>query len=331
MNRGVLVYCPVKNGGLEPVGPELLGQGRLLANQLGEPLYGMLIGSGVGETAVAACHLGADQIFVVNRPELAQYTAGAFSDAMELVIQTARPSIALFGATTESRDVAARLAARLGTGLTADCTALTIEPGTNLLLQTRPAYGGNVLATIVCNTRPQMATVRPGVFEVPRPGISSPHAKLVDLSADVKFRPSGLEVLSTEPLPLANRALRAASVVVACGRGVKNQSGVALAERLAKALGGEIAASRGAVESGLFPRERQVGQTGQTIRPRLYIACGLSGAVQHLAGIQEVPRIIAINEDPNAPIFAAADYGICADLFDVLPRLTDMILRGKET
>lgn len=318
---GVMVYCTQEHNALSAVSRELLGEGARLAAVLGEALYAAIITPELDETAAAeAGFLGARRLYYIKDPVFTHFIAQEYARSMEHIVRQVKPSVLLIGATVEGRDLAARLAVRLETGLTADCTQLAIAAD-GLLLQTRPAYGGNVTATIVCTkSRPQMATVRPGVFPVPQPNRSLPAAELVHFSV-----PSGssatVRVLAAELLSSAEDILGAAAVVVACGRGIRNEAGLRLAERLAQALGGVTGASRGAVEAGFLPRSRQIGQTGKIIRPNLYIACGISGAIQHLVGMKQAQCVIAINNDPEAPIFKAADYGICGDLFVVLPEL----------
>jgi electron transfer flavoprotein alpha subunit len=331
---GVLVYCPLEQGALTAMAKELLGKGANLAACLSEDLYAVVLNPGTAVIAVAAeaGSLGVRQLLYTDDLELEWYTAQRYTDAMEGIVRTLNPSILLIGATIQGRDLAARLAARLNTGLTADCTDLQISPENRLLLQTRPAYGGNVIATIVCARRsPQMATVRPGVFDLPQGKAGTASAGLRIFPLPVSTVSAVARVLSAEALAPDANILTKAEVVVACGRGVKNRTGLSLVEDLARVLGGVVGGSRGVVEDGLVPRHYQVGQTGRTIKPKLYIACGISGAVQHIVGIRQAACIIAINHDPEAPIFKEADFCICADLFEALPKLTKMVVNHIST
>jgi electron transfer flavoprotein alpha subunit len=318
---GVMVYCTLEHNDISVVSRELLGEGARLAAVLGEELYAAIITPELGENvAVEAGFLGARRLYCIEDPVFTHFLAQEYARSMEYVVRQVRPAILLIGATVEGRDLAARLAVRLETGLTADCTHLAIASD-GLLLQTRPAYGGNVTATIVCTkSRPQMATVRPGIFPVPAPNRSLPKAELVHFSVP-SGSPATVQVLATELISSKDDILGTAHCIVACGRGIRNKTGLHLAECLAQALGGELGASRGAVEAGFLPRNRQIGQTGKIVRPVLYIACGISGAIQHLVGMKQAQYVIAINNDPEAPIFKEADYGICGDLFVVLPEL----------
>lgn len=325
--RGVMVFCQWKGGSLLPVSKQILWKGRELAHTLGEPLIAAAVGYQMTSEALQVFEFGAEELYFVDDSALAIYSSTCYTEALALIAQKALPSILLVGATEEGRDVAARVAARLGTGLTADCTGLAIQPDTRLLLQTRPAYGGRVTATIVCEKRrPQMATVRANVFSTPEPLKPMDCKKTVDLSPMFKKPNDGLYILREYILPQKKEItlLENAQIVVACGRGMRDERGVQLVRELASALEGAVAASRGAVEDGLLEQGWQVGQTGRTIRPRLYIACGISGASQHMAGIWGAQKIIAINCDANAPIMDMADYAVCADAFEVLPDLIQM-------
>jgi len=327
-DKGILVYCQQHRGSLLPVGLELLGEGRRLARILRKPLYAAIVGDDVRPLAETIAGYGAAGVYFISHPQLACYTVQAYTAAMQTIVEKVCPDILLIGATTQGRDLSARLAARLDTGLTADCTQLAIDPQTSLLLQTRPAYGGNVEATVVCpSKRPQMATVRPGVFPIPAPDAKGRQGELMKCVFSLTDALDLVQVVGKTNMPLEYTALAEADIIVSCGRGVENEQGVALARELATALGGMVGASRKAVEYGLLARIHQVGQTGQTVRPQVYIACGISGAVQHLAGMHESGTIIAINNDPEAPIFKVADYGICSDLFTVLPALIKMLAR----
>jgi electron transfer flavoprotein alpha subunit len=263
---------------------------------------------------------------LAQHPELAQVRTQPFTDAVCDLARQYRPSILLFGATTFGRDLAGRVAARLGTGLTADCVALEIDPQTRLLQQTRPSFGGTVLATVQCPvSRPQMATVRPRVMAKLEPRVE---AMAEVITAEVKLQESSLaakivEVMREEGGAQVN--IQDADIIVAGGRGLKSAEGFGLLRELADALGGAVGASRAAVDAGWIAAYHQVGQTGRTVQPKLYIACGISGAAQHLAGMSSSDCIVAINSDPQAPIFDIATYGIVGDLFQVVPALTKAI------
>ena len=322
-SSGVMVYCTYENKSLSSASKELIGEGARLAILLGEELFAILITEKPDSRMAAELgSLGVRRLYCLEEPVLT-YISQKYTVAAEYIVRQVNPSVLLFSATIKERDLAARLAARLGTGLTADCTELDISQE-GLLLQTRPAYGGNVTATIICaKSRPQMATVRPGVFPVPKCNHSLPSAEIICFSVPLDLNVP-CRILLEEPLPFKEDILVKSMVVVACGRGIRNEEGIRMAERLARALGGVTGASRGAVEDKLMPRSRQVGQTGKIIRPALYIACGISGAIQHLVGMKQAGCVVAINSDPNAPIFNVADYGICGDLFIILPRLVEL-------
>lgn len=321
--KGIMIFCQCKDGEILTVSKQLLGKGRELAQELDAPLTAAFIGYRVRETAQKAADFGAEEIYVLDHKALETYTSGSYAEALEQIVGHAEPEILLVGATEEGRDLAARSAAKLKTGLTADCTMLEIQPESRLLLQTRPAYGGRVTATIVCREkRPQMATVREGVFPVPDM-VQENKVEVTDLSHLFQAEDRGIYVKEKRFLSDESRgiSLDKARIVVAAGRGVKDSRGMALVQELAEVLGGAVAVSRGAVEDGLAGQERQVGQTGRTIRPDLYIACGISGASQHLAGIEGAKKILAVNRDPEAPIMKMADYALCADVFEALPEL----------
>jgi electron transfer flavoprotein alpha subunit len=323
--RGVWVFAEQRDGEIMGITLELLGEGRRLAETLGVELAAVLLGDGVETKTPELFAYGADVVYLVEDPELKNYRTESYTAVLEHLIKKYRPEIMLIGATNIGRDLAPRLAGRIGTGLTADCTELDIDLEQRLLLQTRPAFGGNLMATILCaNNRPQMATVRPGVMKklIPdgcRTGkiIKTPYHK-----DQVKIRTRILEVVK-ETSRVVN--LEEAQIIVAGGRGVGSQEGFAILEELAKKLGGVVAASRGAVDAGWVPASYQVGQTGKTVHPKLYIACGISGAIQHVAGMQNSGLIVAINKNPNAPIFKVADYGIVGDLHQVVPLLIEAL------
>lgn len=330
----VWIFAEQEDGVLADIPLELLGKGRKLADSLGVPLGAVLMGNGVEPLAPTLAAHGADRVHLIDHPLLARYQTATHSRALIAAIEAERPQICLFGATPTGRDLAPTVASTLRCGLTADCTDLGIGPYTdpvtketfeNLLLQVRPAFGGNIIATIV-NPRdwPQMATVREGVMK-PLQADPSRTCDIVrhDCAALEGFAPP------TEILEIANKAksvnLKGARIIVAAGAGVGTKENMALLRDLADALGADLGGSRAACDLGLLPAECQIGQTGVTVRPALYIACGISGAVQHVAGMKDAAKIIAINSDPDAPIFQVAHYGIVGDLSKVVPMLTRAI------
>ncbi len=310
---------------------ELLGEGRRLADALGVELAAVLLGDGVADLAQDLIAHGADTVYLVQDPALAHYRTGPCTDVLAGLINQHKPEIVLFSATPQGRDLAPRVAARLSAGLTADCTGLEVDAQERLLVQTRPAFGGNLMATIVCrHARPQMATVRPGVFRPLEPDPSRT-GRVVETPVHLDERAIGLKILEVVQQETDGRVnLQDAEVIVSGGRGLGKPEAFALIRELAEVLGGAVGASRAAVDAGWIPAYHQVGQTGRTVQPKLYIACGISGAVQHLAGMSSADCIIAINKDPTAPIFSVATYGIVGDLFEVLPALTRRLreLRG---
>ena len=320
--QGVWIVAETTDGRLATVTVELLSEGRKLAAQLGEELSLVLLGASVAGLVPGAGAAGAQRVYLVEDPVLAQYRTGPYTDVIAGLINTHKPSVILMGATPQGRDLASRIAARVGAGLTADCTGLEICPEERLLVQTRPAYGGNVMATIVCReARPQMATVRPKVMRVAeplpeaQPEVVRPSVNLDERAVLTKI----LEVVRQQEPQAVN--LQEADVIVSGGRGLRGPESFALIRELAQALGGAVGASRATVDAGWIPAYHQVGQTGKTVQPKLYIACGISGAVQHLAGMSSSDVIVAINNDPSAPIFDVATFGIVGDLFEVVPAL----------
>jgi electron transfer flavoprotein alpha subunit len=322
--RGVLIYAEQRRGRMHPVSFELLGKGRELADKLGEPLCSVIIGSGIAEAAGELIARGADRVYVYDDPVLADFRDDPYSAILVDLVRMVKPSIILFGATSIGRSLAPRVAASLNTGLTADCTGLDIDPETRLLVQTRPAFGGNVMATIVCpNRRPQMATVRYKVMpEAPRDPNRRGEIKLMKL--EVASLPDRVRILEFQPLK-EEVSITEADVVVSGGKGLGTPEGFRLLEELAELLGGAVGASRPTVDEGWIGYSHQVGLSGRTVRPKLYIACGISGAVQHLAGMRTSDFIVAINKDREAPIFSVASLGVVGDLYEVIPRLIERI------
>ena len=325
--KGVWVFAEQREGRLTPVSMELLGKAQELAEQLNEEVSALLLGSQVSELADTLIMHGAQKVFLVEHSALKHYRTIAYTEVVEDLVKAHKPNILLMGATHVGRDLAPRVSRRVGVGLTADCTELTIDPDEGILLQTRPAFGGNVMATIANRySRPQMATVRPGVMEPQarpenRGDVISQEVSLSEERIGVKV----LEVVREEKKGVN---LTDAKVVVAGGRGVGEADGFSVVKELAEALGGEVAGTRVAVEEGWIPADRQVGQTGQSVRPELYVACGISGAIQHRAGMMNSRYIIAINKDPRAPIFQVADWGLVGDLYEVVPEMISQLKKA---
>lgn len=321
--HGVWVFAEQRDGTLMGTVAELLGEGRKLADKRGVELTALLLGSGVEALADELGAYGADRVILVDNPLLKEYTTDGYAKVIAELINERRPEIFLIGATNIGRDLGPRLSARLYTGLTADCTRLEIDEQTGRLLQTRPAFGGNIMATIITpNHRPQMSTVRPGVMKKAEYDPAK-KALIERVGIDIDSASIRTNVIKTVKELKQQVNLIDADVIVSGGRGVGSEAGFALITALADALNGVVGASRAAVESGYIAQDHQVGQTGKTVRPKLYFACGISGAIQHLAGMQNSECIVAINKDPDAPIFKVADYGICGDLHKVIPMLID--------
>ncbi len=320
--RGILVFAEQREGAIHPAVIELLGAGAGIAAACGEPLEAALAGRDVREAAESLIPFGASTVHAIDDPALEAYRTLPYATSLARLIEARKPSIVLFAATHVGRDLAPRIAARLGVGLTADCTGLEIDASTGHLKQIRPAFGGNVIATILSRTtRPQMATVRPGVM-APAEKDASRGGEVVPFEASIREADGAAKVVERVKRRKSGGDIRDASVIVAGGRGVGSAEGFESLRALAKALGGAVAGSRVAVELGWVPAENQVGQTGFTVRPDLYIACGISGAVQHAAGMMGSGTIVAVNRDPGAPIFEMADFGIVGDVHAVVPLLT---------
>lgn len=321
--KGVWVFAEQREGKIMNITYELLGEGRKLAQALGVELGAVLLGHGVEGKVQELTAYGADVVYLTEDRELLNYRTESYCAAMENLVKKYKPEIILIGATTIGRDLGPRVAGRLGTGLTADCTELAIDPEQKLLLQTRPAFGGNIMATILCpHNKPQMTTVRPGVMKKGEPDSCRTGRVVKEEYIPTVIRTRIREIVR-EAARLVN--LEEAEVVVSGGRGLGGPEGFNLLKDLAQALGGVLGASRGAVDAGWIASSHQVGQTGKTVHPKLYIACGISGAIQHVAGMQNSGLIIAVNKNPNAPIFKVADYGIVGDLYQVVPLLIEAL------
>ncbi|KPU42322.1 acryloyl-CoA reductase electron transfer subunit beta [Oxobacter pfennigii] len=320
--KGVWVFAEQRDGKLQKIALELTGKGREIADKLGESLTAVLLGHNVSNQAKLLIESGADRVLVADDPLLKEYTTDGYTKVICDLINERKPEIMFIGATYIGRDLGPRVAGRIHTGLTADCTALDIDGETKNLLMTRPAFGGNLMATIECsNYRPQMSTVRPGVFSVPDTNAGrTGEVENVNVNlADKDIRAKVVEIVKSvkEIVDITE-----AQIIVSGGRGVGNQEGFSILRELAEALGGTVGGSRAAVDSGWIEKNFQVGQTGKTVRPKLYIACGISGAIQHLAGMQESDYIIAINKNGDAPIMGVADLAVVGDLYKVVPELT---------
>ena len=321
--QGVWVFAEQRDGVLMGTAAELLGEGRKLADKLGTELTAVLLGYDVSGLTDDLGAYGADCVLLAESDKLKDYNTEAYTKIIADLVCERKPEILLIGATSIGRDLGPRLSARLYTGLTADCTSLDIDPETRGLLQTRPAFGGNVMATIITpNHRPQMSTVRPGVMK--KAEFAPEHKAKVE-RINVEFADGEIRTRVIETVRSLQQTVNLidADIIVAGGRGVGSAEGFKLIEQLAETLGGVVGASRAAVEAGYISAEHQVGQTGKTVRPKIYIACGISGAIQHLAGMQNSRCIIAVNKKPDAPIFGVADFGICGDLFKVIPMMIE--------
>lgn len=320
-----------EDGSARNVGLELLNPGRGLADKQGGKLVAVIVGCQTDAAVRSAGAHGADKIIVVDSKEYWQYTTDAYTAALYFLVEKYGPTTMLIGASPLGRDLGPRLACRLGTGLTADCTSLDIDEESGNMAWTRPAFGGNLMATILCpDHRPQIGTVRPGVFKL---GEKSETRQAEIVSEEFHVAPEDIRVDLLETIRDAADEivdLEGAEIIVSGGRGVGGPDGFAPVRELATALGATVGSSRAAVDSGWIPHSHQVGQTGKTVGPRLYIACGISGAIQHLAGMSGSDIIVAINKDPEAPIFGVANYGIVGNLFEVLPALTAEVKKRRE-
>ena len=321
MSKNILVICEQRDGNLQKISLELVGKGRELADNTGQKVIALLMGHQIEGLAQVLINHGADKVVYVDNEILKDYMTEPSTKATCAVIKELNPDIVLVGATSIGRDLAPRIAARIETGLTADCTSLTIDEETGDLLMTRPAFGGNIMATIICpEHRPQMATVRPGVMvaceEEQRSGeISKFHVDFNPNDANVEILET---VMSTKKL----KDITEANILISGGRGTGKPENFGILRELADQLGGEVSASRAVIDAGWLEKDRQVGQTGKTVRPDVYFACGISGAIQHVAGMEEAGLIFAINKNPEAPIFEVADVGIVGDMHRIIPKLT---------
>ncbi|POR03082.1 electron transfer flavoprotein subunit alpha [Alkalispirochaeta sphaeroplastigenens] len=322
---GVWVFAEQRGGVLQPVVFELLGEGRKLADQIGCSLSAILCGEDVTALTSDLFEHGADCVYVADAPELANYTSDGYSKVIVQAIEQYKPEIVLLGASHIGRDLGPCLAVKCNTGLTADCTKLEIDPEDKKIKQTRPAFGGNLMATIVCpNHRPQMSTVRPGVMDKPEVQ-KGRRGEIIHLQ--VEFSPADIRMQVLEVIKSLEEkvSLTDAEIIVAGGMGLGKAEGFDLLKDLAEKMGGIVASSRAPVDAGWIDHSRQVGQTGTTVKPRIYFACGISGAIQHIAGMQGSEYIVAINKNEASPIFEVADYGIVGDLYQVIPELINAL------
>ncbi len=334
--KGVYIFAQQVDNEISPIAYELLGKAKELAAELKTEVTAILLGYNVKPLADSLAQYGADKVIVVDSPVLEVYRTEPYTQALAAVINEYKPEIMLVGATAIGRDLGPRVSARVGTGLTADCTVLEIgdfplnplpnrEQKHNQLLMTRPAFGGNTIATIACpDNRPQMATVRPGVMQKIEP-IADAKANIIEFNPELEENNCYVEILDIVKEVATTVDIQAAKILVSGGRGVGSKENFKLLEDLADALGGTVSCSRAVVDNGWLPKDLQVGQTGKTVRPNVYFAIGISGAIQHAAGMEESDIIIAINKDASAPIFDVADYGIVGDLNKIVPMLTEAI------
>jgi electron transfer flavoprotein alpha subunit len=322
--KDILVYVEQRAGTIQNVSFELISKARELAQKANQQVIAFIPGNDISETHAIEClKHGADKVYICNHKLLENYITEPYTIATTLFIQSIKPESVLVGATTIGRDLAPRVSARLVTGLTADCTSLDICAETGNLLMTRPAFGGNILATIICPVhRPQISTVRPGVMQ--REIIENiDKSKIEYFTVELTQADINIEIIEEVHEKIAKQNIAEAKVLVSAGRGIGKKENLKNLELLAKNLGGLVSGSRAIVDNGWLEHSQQVGQTGQTVRPELYIACGISGAIQHLAGMEESEYIIAINKNPTAPIFEIADLGIVGDVNQILPLVID--------
>jgi len=331
--KGVMIFLESLDGRVLDVGYELATEGRKLASSLGVPLSGVLIGNNIKDNFAHAFEYGFDKIYCIDNPVFLNQFDDVYAKALVQIIDKYKPEIFLAGATSFGRSLIPKVAAIIKTGLTADCTALAIDKEKKILLQTRPTFGGNVLATIVTkDARPQMATVRPHVMEKNKTVVTTSidlNSKIIYIDIDESKFKTKYKLISTDKEAGENINITDYDVIVSGGRGLGGSDSFALLKELADLLNGVVGASRAAVDSNWISYPHQVGQTGKTVNPKIYIACGISGAIQHLAGMQTSDIVIAINKDPEAPIFKIANYGIVGDLFEVIPKLIRKIKTGR--
>lgn len=331
--KGIFVFAEQRDRKVQKVALELIGKGKELAKELDTTVTAVLLGKDMLEEAKKLNYAGADKVIYIENDVLDLYMTEPYVHTMHTLIMERKPEIVLFGASAIGRDLAPRVSARVHTGLTADCTSLDIAPDDEdlaklNLMMTRPAFGGNIMATIACpNHRPQMATVRPGVMKEANYSEDN-KVNIEEYKIQISESCKNVEIIDTVRIIQEKMNIEDAEVLVSGGRGMHGPENYKMLEELADLLGGTISASRAAVDAGWVTKDRQVGQTGKTVRPNLYIACGISGAIQHLAGMEESDYIIAINKDEFAPIFEVADVGIVGDVFKIVPALIDELKKA---
>ncbi|SKC35929.1 electron transfer flavoprotein subunit alpha/FixB family protein [Maledivibacter halophilus] len=319
-----------REGKIHPVTIELIGEGKKLAKGIDNKVVVVVAGYEIDEEINKLLYYGVDKIIYISSPLLKNFSTDGYASSISRLILERKPEIVLVGATSIGRDIGPRIAAKVGTGLTADCTKLDIDKEDGKLLQTRPAFGGNLMATIICpKNRPQMATVRPGVMKKAA-HVDNPSGYVEVVEADITEVDIKAKVVKILKSSKKTVDLTEAKIIVSGGRGVKGPEGFELIKAFAEKLGGEVGASRACVDSGWIDSMHQVGQTGTTVRPEIYFACGISGAIQHLAGMSDSKYIVAINTDPTAPIFKVCDFGIVGDLKKVIPAMIEEVERNKE-
>ncbi|RKD22410.1 electron transfer flavoprotein alpha subunit apoprotein [Caminicella sporogenes DSM 14501] len=327
--KGVLVFVEQRDNKIQRVSLELLGKARDIADKLNEKVTAVILGNNIKNNLEELIYHGADEVIYVDHQNLDIYITEPYTKALCEVINDKKPEIVLIGATAIGRDLAPRVSARIYTGLTADCTSLDIEEETRNLLMTRPAFGGNIMATIICpEHRPQMSTVRPGVMEI-KERDTSRKGDIKEFFIDFTKEDINVEILEVVKETKEKVNIEEAKILVSGGRGIGKPENFALLKELAMLLDGQVSASRAVVDAGWIDKDHQVGQTGKTVRPNLYIACGISGAIQHLAGMEESEFIVAINKDSEAPIFEVADVGIVGDVNKVVPLLIEELKQYK--
>lgn len=325
MNKDIYVVVEQVDGVVQKVGIELIGIASKLAAELGQKVVAVLLGENIKGLADNLIHHGAEKVILVDDPMLALYATETYTKALNAIIEEKKPEIVLYGATSIGRDLAPRVSARVHTGLTADCTKLEIDPESKLLLMTRPAFGGNIMATIVCKEfRPQMATVRPGVMQALQKD-SSRTGEIEEFKVDFKPEDMNIKIREVVKSTHGKVDITESKILVSGGKGIGSAEYFDTLKVLADELGGLVTSSRANVDAGWIGRERQVGQTGKTVRPDLYLALGISGAIQHLAGMEDSELIVAVNKDSHAPIFDVADLGVVGDLHKIVPILIEKI------
>ena len=324
--KGITVYVDHVEGEIHPVTLELLGKARELADKINHPVQALFLGSDIGDKAQELLHYGVDKVYVVDTPELKDFKIESYAAAFEQYINEVKPSSILVGATPVGRQLAPRVAARFKTGLTADCTILEMHDNTDLV-QIRPAFGGNIMAEILCsNTRPQLATVRYKIMNAPERS-AEPKGEIVKMEVPADKLKARMEVLGIVKKEKV-KTIESADVLVVAGRGLKKVEDLDMIRQLADALGGDIACTRPLAEAGWLDANRQIGLSGRTVRPKLIITCGVHGAIQFVAGMNNSEQVVAINSDPEAPIFKVANYALVGDIYEIVPQLIEKIKQG---